>query len=147
MEWRILSSTTFGRECRGYLRLVWRNFPLTEIHPHAEQAAEAAEAAGAQGRFWEMHDTLLENQQALELESLIRYAGDIGLDVPLFERDLVDHSYSRSDLRRHDVRARSGVNGTPTFFINGRRHEGAFDEPTLLAAIEAGASPELAGTG
>ncbi len=120
----------------GQLRFVFRNFPLSQAHPHAEHAAEAAEAAGDQGKFWEMHDLLYENQQALEDEDLLRYAATLGLDVPRFTRDIAGHT--PATRVREDFRSgvRSGVNGTPTFFINGVRHDRSFDLATLLAAIE-----------
>jgi protein-disulfide isomerase len=118
------------------VRLVFRNFPLGEMHPHAEHAAEAAEAAGAQGRFWEMHDMLYENQNALEDENLAQYAEALGLDVTRFVREMSEHTHAarvREDFRSG---VRSGVNGTPTFFINGVRHDGPFDLRSLIAAIE-----------
>ncbi len=118
------------------LRFVFRNFPLRESHPHAQHAAEAAEAAGAQGKFWEMHDLLFERQFALEDESLIEYAGDLGLDVPRFREDLAEGAYAprvREDFRSGVM---SGVNGTPTFFVNGARHDDAWDVEPLLAALE-----------
>ena len=118
------------------LRLVFRNFPLSQAHPHAEHAAEAAEAVGDQGMFWEMHDLLYENQQALEDEDLLRYAAALGLDVARFTRDIAGHGPAarvREDFRSG---VRSGVNGTPSFFINGMRHDGSYDLATLLAAIE-----------
>jgi len=115
---------------------VFRNFPLTQAHPHAEEAAEAAEAAGAQGKFWEMHDLLYENQDALEPEDLVKYARALRLELPRFVREMKDHIYG--ERVREDFRSgvRSGVNGTPTFFINGVRHNGPFDLASLLAAIE-----------
>jgi protein-disulfide isomerase len=118
------------------LRFVFRNFPLAEAHPHAEHAAEAAEAAAAQGKFWEMHDLLYQNQDALEDEDLVRYAQTLNLDVPRFVKDMEEHRYA--DRVREDFRsgARSGVNGTPTFFINGVRHNGPFDLESLMATIE-----------
>jgi protein-disulfide isomerase len=125
------------RQLRDDLRFVFRNFPLTEIHPHAEQAAEAADAAGAQGNYWEMHDRLFENQQALDLPELIHYANEIGLDVPRFERDLATHAFEPRVLEDLISGARSGVNGTPTFFINGRRHDGTWAYDDLAGAIEA----------
>ena len=118
------------------MRLVFRNFPLSEMHPHAEHAAEAAEAAGAQGKYWEMHDLLYENQDALDDENLAQYATVLGLDVPRFIREMSEHSHTarvREDFRSG---VRSGVNGTPTFFINGVRHDGPFDLRSLLAAIK-----------
>ena len=118
------------------MRFVFRNFPLAQAHPHAEHAAEAAEAAGAQGKFWEMHDMLYENQDALEDEDLVRYARALHLDVPRFVKEMEAGTYT--ERVREDFRSgvRSGVNGTPTFFINGARHDGAFDLASLLAAIE-----------
>jgi protein-disulfide isomerase len=124
------------------LRYVFRNFPLVEIHPHAEQAAEAAEAAGAQGKYWEMHHQLFENQPALDLSDLIGYAQNLGLDAPRFERDLIDQRFGDRVLEDLISGARSGVSGTPTFFINGRRYEDSYDEATLLGALE-----RAAGTG
>jgi protein-disulfide isomerase len=116
-------------------RLVFRNFPLTQVHPHAERAAEAAEAAGAQGRFWEMHDALFENQDALEDESLFSYAQDLDLDLVAFERDVVGGVYTPRVREDFMSGVRSGVNGTPTFFINGQRHNGPWDVESLGTAI------------
>ncbi len=118
------------------LRFVWRQFPIGNAHPHAELAAEASEAAAAQGRFWPMHELLLERQHALEHEDLVGYAADIGLDVDHFVRDLKKRAFR--DHVREDVAsgARSGVNGTPTFFVNGVRHDGGQDFRSLAAAIE-----------
>jgi protein-disulfide isomerase len=117
------------------VRLVFRNFPLSQIHPHAEQAAEAAEAAGAQGKFWEMHDTLYENQDALEEEDLLGYAQQLGLDLDRFQLELFQRVYAPRVREDFISGVRSGVNGTPSFFINGRRHEGAWDLRSLTAAI------------
>jgi protein-disulfide isomerase len=116
-------------------RLGFRNFPLAQIHPHAQRAAEAAEAAGAQGSFWEMHDLLFERQDALEDEDLVAYAAELGLDLDRFQLELMQGDYT--DRVREDFLSgvRSGVNGTPTFFINGVRHEGPWDVETLAAAI------------
>jgi len=118
------------------VRFVFRNFPLAEMHPHAQHAAEAAEAAGAQEQFWPMHDTLYEHQRALDDAHLRRQAAALGLDEGRFDSDLAQHSYA--GRVREDVLsgARSGVNGTPTFFINGRRHDASYDLETLLAALE-----------
>jgi protein-disulfide isomerase len=118
------------------VRFVFRNFPLSEAHPHAEHAAEAAEAAGAQGKFWEMHDLLYENQDALEDEDLVRYAKAQRLDVPRFVKDMEAHHHAERVRADFSSGVRSGVNGTPTFFINGARHDGPFDLGSLLAAIE-----------
>jgi protein-disulfide isomerase len=117
------------------VRTVFRYFPLTRIHPHALQAAEAAEAAAAQGRFWEMHDLLFENQKRLRTKDLLRYAGELGLDVERFEAELEAHVHEQRV--RNDVRSgiRSGVNGTPTFFVNGVRHNGSYDVETLVNAL------------
>jgi protein-disulfide isomerase len=117
------------------LRYVFRHLPLVDVHPHAELAAEAAEAAGAQGRFWEMHDLLFANQKGLEPADLRSRAAQLELDVDRFW----DEVRSRAHARRvtEDVRSadESGVAGTPTFFVNGRRHQGAYDTQTLTAAI------------
>jgi protein-disulfide isomerase len=126
------------------LRFVFRNFPITTVHPHAEHAAEAAEAAGAQDRFWEMHDYLYEHQQALEDGDLAAYAEAVGLDVERWVREMEGQAHT--DRVRADFMSgvRSGVNGTPTFFINGRRHNGSYEFEVLLAAVEA-AMPEMSG--
>jgi protein-disulfide isomerase len=118
------------------LRFVFRNFPLSEAHPHAEHAAEAAEAAGAQGKFWEMHDLLYENQDALGDEDVVRYARALGLDGPRFVEEMREHRYAERVREDFSSGVRSGVNGTPTFFINGARHDGPFDLASMLAAIE-----------
>ena len=119
------------------LRFVFRNFPLNNAHPHAQAAAEAAEAAGAQGRFWEMHDVIFENQDALETDDLRRYAEELGLDVDRFASELDRGVYADRVRRDFTSGVRSGVNGTPTFFINGARFDGSWDEPGLLAALQA----------
>jgi protein-disulfide isomerase len=115
---------------------VFRNFPLAQAHPHAEEAAEAAEAAGAQGKFWEMHDLLYENQDALEPEDLVQYARALKLDLPRFVLEMREDVYAERVREEFHSGVRSGVNGTPTFFINGVRHNGPFDLASLLAAIE-----------
>lgn len=126
------------------LRVAFRHFPLANIHPHAVQAGEAAEAAGAQGRFWEMHDHLFENQSALDLRHLVGYARATGLDVDRFLREL-DSGVHAPRVREDFLSGvRSGVRGTPTFFINGVRHEGPWDFESLLAAL-ARAVPATAG--
>jgi Na+/H+ antiporter NhaA len=125
---------------------VWRHLPLDDVHPQARIAAEATEAAAAQGAFWEMHDLLLTHQDALKLPDLVRYAGELGLDVEAFTDAVKQRTYSarvQSDVDSADL---SGVTGTPTFFINGRRHRGAFDLDTLSAAVKvAGARAVIAG--
>lgn len=119
------------------MRFAFRNFPLTSIHPRAESAAEAAEAAGAQGKFWEMHDCLFEHQEALDEIYLVEYAEMVGLDVGRFANELSAGRYA--DRVREDFLSgvRSGVTGTPTFFINGVRYDGSYDLDSWLAAIEA----------
>ena len=119
------------------VRFVFRHFPLREAHPHAQHAAEAAESAGAQGLFWEMHDTLFENQHALEDEDLVQYAADIGADPYRVASDLANGTYEKHV--RDDFRSgvRSGVNGTPTFFINGERYNGPWaDEARFVLALQ-----------
>jgi protein-disulfide isomerase len=124
-------------ELGDVVQLVFRDFPLTQIHPHAERAAEAAHAAGAQRKFWEMHDTLYENQDALEDEDLIGYAQQLGLDLERFQLDLINGVHSERVRQDFLSGVRSGVNATPTFFINGRRHDGPWDLQSLSAAIVA----------
>ncbi|MEV4764390.1 Na+/H+ antiporter NhaA [Micromonospora chokoriensis] len=118
------------------VRYVWRHLPLTDVHPHAQLAAEAAEAAGEQGAFWEMHDLLLTHQDALNPTDLLGYAERLGLDLDMFR----DHMVKRMGVDRvaEDVESAdlSGVTGTPTFFINGRRHHGAYDIVALSAAVK-----------
>jgi protein-disulfide isomerase len=118
------------------LRFVFRNFPITTSHPHAEHAAEAAEAAATQGRFWEMHDLLYENQQSLEDQHLHGYAERLGLDIEPFDRQLAEHVHADRVHEDFISGVRSGVNGTPTFYINGARHDDSYDLETLLAALE-----------
>jgi protein-disulfide isomerase len=118
------------------LRFVFRNFPISTSHPRAEQAAEAAEAAAAQGSFWPMHDVLFENQKRLRDQDLHAHAEQVGLDVERFDEELRDHVYAP---RVHDDfmgGVRSGVNGTPTFYINGARYDDSYDLETLVAALE-----------
>jgi protein-disulfide isomerase len=118
------------------LRFVFRNFPLTQMHPHAEHAAEAAESAAAQGKFWAMHDALFENQHALDDANLLQLAEELGLDGQPFSTDMSEHHYA--PRVREDVMSgiRSGVNGTPTFFVNGVRYDDSWDVDTLTAAVE-----------
>jgi protein-disulfide isomerase len=125
------------RRMGNAMRFAFRHFPLTRVHPHAERAAEAAEAAGAQGKskFWQMHDMLYEHQDALDDEYLEIYAATIGLDVERFARELLSGVHAPRVREDFLSGVRSGVNGTPTFFINGRRHEGSYDLETLLLAI------------
>jgi Na+/H+ antiporter NhaA len=119
----------------GDLRYVWRHLPLNDVHPHAQLAAEASEAAGAQGKFWEMHDLMLSHQDALTLRDIIGYAQELGLDIDRFK----EHVRKRKGAARiaEDVESAdmSGVSGTPTFFINGHRHQDAYDIETLTKAV------------
>jgi Na+/H+ antiporter NhaA len=117
------------------LRYIWRHLPLTDVHPNAQLAAEATEAAGKQGAFWAMHDLLLSRQDRLGLEDLIEYAGELGLDVEQFRADLAEHAYAARVAQDVESADLSGASGTPTFFINGQRHYGSFDLSTLSAAI------------
>ncbi|HEY4602898.1 MAG TPA: Na+/H+ antiporter NhaA [Blastococcus sp.] len=127
------------------LTYVWRHLPLDDVHPHARQAAEASEAAAGQGAFWEMHDLLLRRQDQLELVDLVGYASELGLDADRFTRDLAERRYTGRVDRDVESADASGVGGTPTFFINGRRHQGAYDIGTLSAAVKAaGARATLA---
>jgi len=124
------------------LCVVFRHFPLTTVHPLAEQAAEASECAGAQDKFWEMHDTLFEHQPAFEAEDLLAYATELGLDVAQFVRDMNDHRFAPRVREDFLSGVRSGVNGTPTFFINGMRADVPYDLNSLLAAIQKVADEE-----
>jgi protein-disulfide isomerase len=117
------------------LRFVFRNFPITTSHPHAEQAAEAAEAAAVQGRFWEMHDLLYENQKRLRDQDLRAYAEQLGLDLESFDRELAQHVHAARVYEDFMSGVRSGVNGTPTFYVNGMRHDDSYDVETLSATL------------
>ncbi|MEV7325676.1 Na+/H+ antiporter NhaA [Streptomyces sp. NPDC093970] len=118
------------------VRYVWRHLPLTDVHPNAQLAAEASEAAARQDRFWEMHDLLLDRQDALGGRDLLRYARELGLDVERFRRDLEQHRGADRVAEDVDSADLSSVSGTPTFFVNGRRHHGAYDIQTLAAAVD-----------
>ena len=113
----------------------FRNFPLTNIHPHAEHAAEAAEAADAQGDFWGMHDKLFENHGALEDQDIAAYAAELGLDPSRLVREVTSSAYASRIREDFKSGVRAGVNGTPTFFINGERYDGAPDLKHLLNAL------------
>lgn len=118
------------------LRFVFRNMPLNEMHPNAELAAEAAEAAAAQGKFWEMHDALFEHQSELGPDLVRTLAQRLQLDVPRFEDDLVSRRFRDHVKRDFMSGVRSGVAGTPTFFINGERYDGSLDEKSLTAMLQ-----------
>jgi protein-disulfide isomerase len=117
------------------LRYVWRHLPLSDVHPNAQMAAEAAEAGAAQGAFWDVHDTLLQHQDDLTAPDLRRYAKELDLDVERFWHDLRERELAErvaEDVASADA---SGVVGTPTFFINGKRHQGAYDTATLANEV------------
>jgi len=115
---------------------VFRHFPISTVHTDAQLAAEAAEAAAAQGKFWEMHDYLYQHQDALDDEHLIQYAAELGLDTKRFERELRDHVYAERVREDFVSGVRSGVNGTPSFYINSERYDGPWDVESLLAEIQ-----------
>jgi protein-disulfide isomerase len=118
------------------LRFAFRNFPLNEIHPNAEAAAEAAEFSATQGRFWEMHDAIFENQENLSATLLLEIAEALGLSAPDLQGALESKEYAGRVRQDFLGGARSGVNGTPTFFINGFRHDGSFELEDLVGAID-----------
>lgn len=124
------------RRLGGRVRYVFRHFPIRSSHLHAQLAAEAAEAAGAQGKFWEMQDSLLEHQEALDISHILEYAAQLDLDLEQFKRDLEDHTYAERVREDFQSGVRSGVNGTPSFFINGTRYDGAWDLESLIDAVE-----------
>jgi protein-disulfide isomerase len=125
------------RQLGNQLRFVFRNFPLTEMHPHAEHAAEAAEAAATHGKFWEMHDALYASQEALDDSHLVAYGTSLGIKPAEIQKALANRAHSERIREDFMSGVRSGVNGTPTFFINGVRHDGPFDLDSLMAALEA----------
>jgi len=127
----------------GDVAYVWRHLPLNDVHANAQQASEAAEAAAAQGAFWEMHDLLLEHQDALGYRDLVGYAEQLGLDVPRFEKDLRTRDGADHVAEDVDSADLSGVSGTPTFFVNGLRHYGAYDIATLSAAVKGARAREF----
>lgn len=116
------------------LRFVFRHFPLSSVHPNAAIAAQAAEAAAAQGRFWEMHNLLYENQDGLGVPDLMRYALRAGLEVYRFNADMASERFARIVKAHYDGGVRSGVKGTPTLFINGRRYAGSLEFDALTTA-------------
>ena len=119
----------------GEVQYVWRHLPLTDVHPRAQLAAEAAEAADEQGAFWKMHDLLLDHQDHLAPNDLTGYAEQLGLDVERFTDRMQSHVGTPRVAEDVDSADLSGVSGTPTFFINGRRHYGAYDIDTLTTAV------------
>lgn len=131
---------TFVKEAQDALgddlRFVFRNFPLAEAHPHATAAAQAAEAAAAQGKFWEMHDRLYENQQALSSSDLMGYAKEAGLDLEQFKKDIGSDAISNKVDADFESGVRSGVNGTPSFFVNGKKYEGDWQNGALTDFLQ-----------
>ncbi|MFE0202768.1 Na+/H+ antiporter NhaA [Streptomyces sp. NPDC058985] len=127
------------------VRYVWRHLPLTDVHPNAQAAAEASEAAARQGRFWDMHDLLMGRQDELGERDLLRHARELGLDMEVFREDLARRRGARRVAEDVDSADLSGVSGTPTFFVNGRRHRGAFDIDALKQAVEQARRRALAG--
>jgi protein-disulfide isomerase len=119
------------------MALVFRNFPLRDMHPNAEPAAETAEFAGAKGRFWEMHDAIFENQENLGLPLLLELSAGLKLPQRELEAALEAHTYEPRVRNDFTGGVRSGVNGTPTFFINGQRHDGPLEFEDLVEAVEA----------
>jgi Na+/H+ antiporter NhaA len=128
----------------GDVRYVWRHLPLTDVHPHAQLAAEAAEAAAEQGAFWPMHDLLLRRQDALQLADLVGYARDIGIDADQFRSRLSTRAGAARVAEDTDSADLSGVSGTPTFFINNRRHYGSYDIAALTTAVQAAKAAAVA---
>jgi Na+/H+ antiporter NhaA len=131
----------------GDVRYVWRHLPLTDVHRHAQLAAEGTEAAANQGHFWEMHDQLLDHQGALTAEDLIRYAGELGLATGRFASDLANNAGAPRIAEDIDSADLSGVSGTPTFFLNGKRHHGAYDLDELSDAVRAARARTLISQG
>jgi len=122
------------------MRFVFRHFPLTQVHSHAEVAAESAEAAGAQDRFWEMHHMLFTHQNELDVSHILHHGGRLGLDTSKFAEDLKARTFQHHVHEDFMSGVRSGVNGTPTFFLNGIRYDGSWDLPTLSEAVEEAAA-------
>jgi len=118
------------------LRFVYRHFPISTVHPHAKNAAEVSKVAGAQGKFWEMHDQLFKRQDALDDESLRKYAMALSLNIDRFDQEMNSHIYANKVREDFLSGVRSGANGTPTFFINGVRYNGPLEFEALLKAVE-----------
>ncbi len=118
------------------LRFAFRHFPLTQAHPYAMAAAEASEAADTQGKFWEMYDTIFQHQDELDMEHLHDFASSIGLNMEEFDQDMANHTFEGKVQDDFMSGVRSGVNGTPTFFINGTRYEGPAELNAMMQALE-----------
>jgi protein-disulfide isomerase len=125
----------------GLIRFVFRNFPIPQLHPHAEQAAEAAEAAAAQGKFWDMYELLLTPSSSLDLASLLDYAAGLGLDLGRFRDDVTGNAYAAKIERDVTEGIRNGVNATPKFYVNGDRIDGKLPLEGLVAAVQATLQP------
>ena len=123
------------------VRFVFRNFPIAQLHPHAEQAAEAAEAAGAQGKFWPMYERLLQPSSRLDLDNLLDYAAGLGLDLGRFRDDVTGNAYAAKIERDVTEGIRNGVNATPKFYVNGDRIDGKLPLEGLVAAVQATLQP------
>jgi protein-disulfide isomerase len=124
------------RKFDGKIYFVYRNFPLNQIHPYAQHAAEAAEAAAAQDKFWQMHDSLFEHQKALDDHHLLEYAQKVGLNIDRFKKEMSGHIYAHQINKSLKSGIDSGVEGTPTFFINGERYEESWDLDTLSSFLK-----------
>lgn len=124
------------RQFNEKIYFVYRNFPLNGIHPHAQYAAEATEAAAAQDKFWQMHDHLFEHQKALDDHLLLEYAQKVGLNIDKFKKEMSEHVYAPLINKSLNSGIDSGVEGTPTFFINGERYEGSWDLDTLSSFVK-----------
>ena len=131
------SITRLLQELSGELRFVFRHFARDDVHPFSERSAQAAQAAGAQGKFWEMHDFLFERQHELEFDDLVRHARRLGLDVERFEEELRQGSHLPSVRAQLETGLSSGVTGTPAFFIDGVGYTGSYEFPDLRDAIRA----------
>jgi protein-disulfide isomerase len=118
------------------LLFVFRNFPLAEIHPHALEAAYVAEASGLQNKFWELHDSIFENQDSLSAKNLLSLAEQAGVDIKKLAKDIKSEQIMDKVENDMEGGARSGVNGTPTFFINGKRYEGYYEYETLRDELQ-----------
>jgi protein-disulfide isomerase len=118
------------------LTFIFRNFPLAKIHPEATIAAIATEAAALQGKYWEMHDIVFENQDDLYMEALIEYAAELGLDIPQFEKDMADPALAIKVEADFESGIRSGVNATPTFFINGEKYNNGWEGERMMVFIK-----------
>jgi formate-nitrite transporter family protein len=126
------------------VRFVFRNFPIPQLHPDAERAAEAAEAAAAQGQFWEMYELLLQPSSHLDMDSLVTYADLIGLDIARFRSDLASHAYAARIERDVQEGIRNGVNATPKFYVDGRRIDGKVPLEGLVDAVHAAVTASIA---